>query len=451
MILALLSPVELALILGIILLMGLECWSAIRSRSWVQVYRPTLFVSVVLAFYVLVGPLRAILSVGEVANFVGTSGTTFRGLDHRSLLIWGWLGALVFYASLLSGFYLFQPVCLPHRLMLKADLAKIRRWGSLLCWAGVAMYSLSNGGRILFLLNPFNPGQFNQSVFGFSGFNLGVLTNYFNLAINLLIPGIVIQFAVWLRQRKGMLEIFLWLVLAILLYLSEAFRYRILLLVIPIMLLWLFYNRRRPMLVLLLVFMVGFVSLNGLIGYARTQVRGLDVQKLAVASPLEVIISSFEEAGAFFTTSAVIHAVPAEHPFIGFEPLVTAALQPLPRKYFSWKPSGEYPSKLPDQIYSETWGGYKTHAAFLSYAEYYLMFGWYSLVTIGIISGVVLRRLWKWFLWRQYEPLAQSIYLLNASFIYVLVSRGYFAQTLTLYCFTVIPTFFVYLKLSHRS
>ena len=63
MILALLSPVELALILGIILLMGLECWSAIRSRSWVQVYRPTLFVSVVLAFYVLVGPLRAILSV----------------------------------------------------------------------------------------------------------------------------------------------------------------------------------------------------------------------------------------------------------------------------------------------------------------------------------------------------------------------------------------------------
>ena len=205
------------------------------------------------------------------------------------------------------------------------------------------------------------------------------------------------------------------------------------------------------MLVLLLVFMVAFVSLNGVIGFARTQIRGLDVQKLAVASPLEIIVSSFEEAGAFFTTSAVIHDVPMRHSFIGLEPVITAALHPLPRQYFPWKPKGEYPSKLPDQIYSETWGGFKTHAAFLAYAEYYLMFGWYSLILVSVALGVFLKRLWKWFLWRQYEPLAQSVYLLNASYLYVFISRGYFAQSLTLYCFTVIPAYLVYLKLSHRS
>ena len=51
------SPIELAVILGLIGLMGLESLIALRSRSWVQVYRPTLFVAVVLAFYALVGPL----------------------------------------------------------------------------------------------------------------------------------------------------------------------------------------------------------------------------------------------------------------------------------------------------------------------------------------------------------------------------------------------------------
>ena len=93
-----LSPLECLLIFGTISLMSFECWVAIRSRSWVQVYRPTLFVAVVLAFYALVGPLRAILATGEVANFVGTSGTIFRGLDHREMLIWGWLGAFFFMA-----------------------------------------------------------------------------------------------------------------------------------------------------------------------------------------------------------------------------------------------------------------------------------------------------------------------------------------------------------------
>ena len=56
------------------------------------------------------------------------------------------------------------------------------------------------------------------------------------------------------------------------------------------------------------------------------------------------------------------------------------------------------------------------------YAEYYIIGGWLSLVSISIFLGVLLRRLWTWFLWRQYEPLAQSFYLLNATYLYVVVS-----------------------------
>ena len=445
-----LSPLECLLIVGIIALMGFECWVAIRSRSWVQVYRPTLFVAVVLAFYALLGPLRAILATGEMANFVGTSGTIFRGLDHRDLLVWGWLGAFLFYGSVLAGFYLFSPQCRPRRLIVQADLRRTRRWGELLCFLGLGMYFLANGGKVFFLLNPFAPDQFGQSIGGFSGLNLGFASNYFLLSINFLIPGILIQFAVWLRSRRGLWVVMLWLLISLSIYLSEAFRYRILFLFIPMLLLWLFYYKRRPMLIMLLIFMIGFVSLNGFIGLARTQVRGLDVSKVIDSSPLQIVTSSFEEAGAFFATSAVIESVPRQYQFLKLEPLYTAILQPFPRALFSFKPDGQYPSALPDAIYSETWGGHKTHSSFLAYAEYYLMFGWPSLIIFSLLLGLLLRRLWTWFLHRQYEPLAQAIYLLNASYLYVVVSRGYLAQIIVLYFFTVLPTFLVYRKLSER-
>ena len=201
---------ELLVVSSLIVLMGWECLIAIRSRSWVQIYRPTLFVAVVLAFYALVGPLRAILSTGEVANFVGTSGTIFRGLDHRPYLFWGWLGALFFYGFLLLGFHTHIPKSKPSRRMVKTDLNRIRRWGISLCWIGLLMYSVVNGGKVLYLLNPLAPHKFSQSFLGFDGFDLGFASSYFALAINFLIPGILIQFSVWLRQRKNLWVICTW-------------------------------------------------------------------------------------------------------------------------------------------------------------------------------------------------------------------------------------------------
>ena len=312
------------------------------------------------------------------------------------------------------------------------------------------MYFALHGLKIFYFLNPFDPTRFDKEIWGFSGFQLGFASNYFSLAINFLIPGILIQYAVWLRQRKHLYVVLAWLAVATLIYLSEAFRYRILFLYIPILLLWLFYNKRRPMLIMLLAFMIGFVSLNGLIGLARTQIRGLDVTKVSQISAFQVITSSFEEAGTFFVSSAVIESVPRKIEFLGFKPLYTAVLQPLPRLLFPGKPAGKYASEIPDEIYAVSWNGWKTHAAFLSYAEYYLMFGWSSLVAVSFCIGLALKRLWNWFLFRQYEPLAQAVYLLNASFLYVLISRGYFAQIVVLYAFTVLPSYLIYRKMSER-
>ena len=440
-----LSLSEFLVVMGLAALMALECCLAIRSRSWVQIYRPTLFIAVILAFYALVGPIRAVLSAGEAANFVGTSGTIYRELEHRPFLLWGWVGALVFYASVLAGFYLLPCKMQPKYLINGLGLNRIRAWGLLLCWIGIGMYALVHGPHLFVLLNPLAPQSADVSWFGFSGLDVGPFHNYFLLSINLLIPGIVLQFAVWLRQRKNLWVVLAWFVVASLIYLSEAFRYRILLLLIPMLLLWFFYNKRRPMLVAMLIFMVSFLSFNGLVGVARTHLRGLDLDQAAGYTPQQLIKASFEEAGVFFTTSAVIQAVPNRFPFIGFEPIATTLVHPIPRQIYPGKPAGNYSKRYTDPIYDLN---HFTGVAILGYAEYYLMFGWFSVVAASFIVGVLLRRLWTWFLWRQYEPLAQSIYLLNASYLYVVVSRGYLPQIVMLYAFSILPLFCIYWGLS---
>ena len=431
---------ELFVLAGIIGLIGLECWLALKARSWIEVYRPTLFVAVVLAFYALVGPIRAIFSSGEPMNFIGTSGTIYRHLDHRPFLFWGWLGAFAFYGFLLLGFYAFRYRLTPGSRIAKTNLNKINRLGQGLCWIGLVPYSLVNGGYLLNRLNPFANGL-NAPFMGWNGLDVAPFDNYFYLAINLLIPGIVIQFAVWLRRRKSLWVVLCWLAIALPIFLSEAFRYRLLLLVFPLILLWFFYCKRRPMLVMLLISMTQFIGLSGTITVARTTMRGLDVDQILSRSPAEIFTASFEEAGVFFTTSAVIKKFPSQFDFIGFEPVVTAILQPVPRSLLKSKPSGSYSRDIPDEIYNL---GYKTHAVFLGYGEYYIMFGWPSLVAMSFFLGASLRYLWTWFLWHQYEPLAQCVYLLNSSYLYVVVSRGYLSQVIMLYCFTVFPAVMLY-------
>ena len=64
------SASEVLVISSIVVLMALECIGSARSKSWIEVYKPSLFVTIILAFYALFGPLRAVFSSGESPNFV---------------------------------------------------------------------------------------------------------------------------------------------------------------------------------------------------------------------------------------------------------------------------------------------------------------------------------------------------------------------------------------------
>lgn len=437
--LAALNPTELLLVAALVALMGAEVAQGLRTRSWTGLYRPTLFVAAILLYYVVIGPIRA-LGIPD--------GTVYRGLEHRGLLIWGWAGALVSYASLLFGFYAAYPRRPPRRLILSAEPERLHRLGLRLCQVGLVMFTLVTGSRVLALINPFAARELTDGGFGEQLADVGALANYFNYAVNLLIPGLCLMMAAWLRQRRHGTALLLWLLAAVGIYVSLGFRYRLVLLVIPLILLWFMARRRRPSLRWLALFVAGFILLNGIIGLTRSYGRGLDLERIEGLQTGELFDAGFGEAAVFFTTAGVIEQAATDVPyFVGIEPLVNTLFFPIPRTLFPGKPRGDY-----NFIHHFLLYGRKHYrgAAFLNYAEYYIMYGWWSVVALSALLGHLLRRLWVWFLWRQDEPLAQVIYLLTASYLYVVISRGYLAQVVMLFSFTVLPLFLLYRHYARR-
>ena len=145
--------------------------------------------------------------------------------------------------------------------------------------------------------------------------------NYFNLLGDLFIPGVLLQFCVWLRVREHTFRMLFWFVVSTLIFLNQAFRYKLLLLFAPVFLLWLFYLKRRPKLAVATIIMVLSIALSGIVSVWRLNSRGSNIS-LNDLTPIEIFLSSFEEAGVFFTTSAAISKVPEKYSYVGLAPVL---------------------------------------------------------------------------------------------------------------------------------
>ena len=83
-------------------------------------------------------------------------------------------------------------------------------------------------------------------------------------------------------------------------------------------------------------------------------------------------------------------------------------------------------------------------AAYLNFGEYYIMFGWFGIFIFNFILGFLFKRLWSWIKLHKEEPLALLLYVLNVSFIFMIISRGYLPQQFHLYMFTIFPLNAIY-------
>ena len=393
-----LSFTESMLVAGLVGLFCFELYQGIRSKNWFSIYRPTLFLAGFLGFYAIAGPLRSI----------AVDGAIYRGVDHRSLLIWGWIGALIFYLSFLLGFYFF-PTRIKYAQKNFWKIKKLHLWGLRLCQIGFISYSLVVG--IFFILTLINP-IFNelQQLTGNAGriINFGVFNNYFAYAVNLLIPGNCLMLMALFRGSKQTLTTILWFTVSLGLYTSLGFRYRLVLLIVPAIIVWFMAKKRRPSLIFMSIFLSGFLLLNGLIGMARLYSEGISLARLeSQREKISFLDSAFIESSVFLTTSAVIEQTPVVTPHIGLEPVINALLFPIPRQLVNFKPDGNYQQNAVKTVYGTIPG---SGAAFLCFGEYFLMAGWPSVIFISFLMGCIFKKVWNWFISHHNDPFAQCIY-----------------------------------------
>lgn len=433
-----LTVLEAFLVGGLISLIGWEAIRAWSSRQWVSLFRPTLILAVILFYYCLLGPFWMLMQ-----------GNWFdRGQNLRDAMVWAWGGAFVFYLSVLVGFHelptpLFRryliPVIMPERL---------HRLGSMLCWLGLGMFSLVSGVQVLALLNPLAAATLLDGGLGDTGVDVGAVANYFTYAVNFMIPGIILLWVSWIVQRRHGSSLIIWTLVAAGIYTSLGFRYRLVLLVAPFVLLWYIARRRRPKVATVVLASVAMIVVSGVIGLTREYGRGLDASALEGITTEEVVEAGLGESHVFLTTGGVMRITPERYPHVGAAPLIATLLFPIPRALYPEKPQAEYLVNATETLYGSR--GFASGSAILNFGEYYLIAGWPSLIAMSLLLGWLMRCLWNWFLVRQNEPFAQVLYVLSASYLFMVVSRGYLPQVVMLFVFSVAPLYWLYGRLARH-
>ncbi len=427
-----LGGTELLLVGGLIAAFVTEIARAYGSRSWLQLYRPTVFLAAILTYYCLLSPLRA-LALGEWVE---------RGQNLRGAMVYGWGGALVFYLSVLVGFHECPTPRFDRRFILQPEPERLHRLGRSFCLLAMGLYALSAGTALLAQLNPLTVRD--AVVEGGTGLELGAFASYIGYGVNLLIPGVLLLFTSWVISRRHGIQVLGWGLATAGLFTTLGFRWRLVVLVLPMVLLWYLVRGRRPRIRVLVAFgAAGILLVAGALGIGRDYGRGIDVEAVRGSSLEELIESGLVEGrSVFFTTGGVIQRVPERAPFVGPAPFLSVLQIPIPRTFLPEKDTIAYLRNSIQPVFGDP--AFSVGAAVMNYGEYYLVAGWPSLVALSLLFGWLLRCLWNWFLLRCREPFAQVIYLLCACFLYVVVSRGYLAQIAYLSAFTLLPLFLVY-------
>jgi hypothetical protein len=419
-------------LISLLLLFVLDLNRIAQSRDRLGWLQPLPFVMAFLGYYIVIGPLDRLIS-GD---------WTDRGRDFRYALSYALAGATLFYGAVSLGFHQLRSWKPLRRFSTPQAEACTSLLGQRLCWIGLAAYGLVSGPRLLVQLNPFGAREAVLTASG--GIDLGAFINYANNSLNLLIPGVLLLFVSWLRQRRTPGPLILWTLVSVSLFTTLGFRYRLVTLAVPMAVLWFLASGKRPSLILLSLGGLGLFLVSGVIGLTRAYGLGLDLTSLQGLTFGEIFRSGFQETHVFLITGAVIENSPGTNPFVGLQPLISTLLIPIPRAFLAEKTTADYVFKATQSLFPVGSEHFASGAAFLNVAEYYLMGGWISLLAMGVAIGGLLRCLWNWFTVRRTESLAQVAYVCAVGYLCVVISRGYLAQVVTLFVFGVAPLFALY-------
>ena len=237
--------------------------------------------------------------------------------------------------------------------------------------------------------------------------------------------------------------------ISIAIYTSLGHRWRIVVLLLSQILLWFFVRGKRPSITVLSISLVILLVFSTIVEQTRSYGAGLSLSKVSRLSSEDLLQNRLQESNVFLVTGGLIASLPDNNEYVGFAPIISTALFPIPSAFWPEKNSFFYLSNSISNLFRNSLFG--IGQAVLNYAEYYLMFGWPSLVIAGFLSGFLLRTLWNWFSIRRYETIAQVTYIATCAFLYMWISRGYLPQFILTLSFGSLPLFWYYYKHSRPA
>jgi len=388
----------------------------------------------------LVGP---IITSGQQDGSI-----SYRGVDHREFYEIGLIGALLTYLSFQLGFN-FKKYFKKEKFGINKlkgyqlgtkDYLFIHKWGERIILFSLFLQFINYGTSLLSrALNLYTLAEISSG-----GGGGGFASSWISSTVNFLIVGIVLLFICLLNGIKERTKFVFYLLTTISLYVSLGFRYRLFLLLLPLILIYFFYKKIKPDITLLLSLILSTLLIFGFIQISRNYGTGLNYElfsrKYSVTeqSVLEFVLKSATfDTNVFHTSAAIIYKTPEEINYSGIKPIINTLTLPIPRILWQNKPKGEYLITAYRTIYDGfLW---EVGAANLGFAEYYLAGGWIALITINFFLGLYFKKLWNEFLLNFNDPIAQIKYSLYLSFMFIVFTRGYLLQLTFLYFTIFIP------------
>ncbi|MDH5381802.1 MAG: oligosaccharide repeat unit polymerase [Cyclobacteriaceae bacterium] len=402
-----------------------------RSKDPVQLYSPVSVLCLLFLYYTIVGPTVLI-----------TNGLAFyKSVDHRPVLFNGLLLSSIAFISFIVGY---------QKWFRKKwsdtgnnDFSLSVRFSKYLFFVIFISVVLTTS-LLGITVNLFT----TQSDYLNSVIYNGVFKNYIHHLMDALIGVILLFLLSYLVSKKNLYWLVFAFLFAVIVFITDAFRWRIVILGLSFALTYLIYHRKRINLFLSSGIFVAIIVFFGVIEFTRNYGRGLDTEQLNTYSPYQYFLGGFYESSVFFATGLLVEKVPNEVGFIGFEPLIQTLLFPVPRAVWPEKSNGSYISIYQDLYPSKALG---KGVAVLGFGEYYLAFGYPGVILGCFILGVLFGNLWAWFKINIRNPIAIAIYAISTSFLYMIISRGYLPQVVMLFFFTVGPVLIFYFVIKSKK
>lgn len=423
---------EIALVAGLLVLIGGAFVTAYRSPDKTLFWNPLTLFATLFAYYFVFGPLVAL----------ATHNTILYGFDLRDMMWKAWLAGLLGLGSIYLGFAIrvrrFHVRLVPNfgpELRKKFRKPLIILFG--LGFVGFLYDAYVSGHSLAELLLPWHSGEGLEST---GTERQGVAAgSYLFLMINVFIPAMCLLAA--LLAEKNKIKSFLLVGLPALqvafFYTSVGFRHRIVILILSLTATFYLMRRSRPSPGTLGLGSLGIVLLSGLVVLTRSYGQGLDLTKIASLSLTDIFLGGFADAGTFFTMGLVIDSFPSTVPYVGLDPFWIAATIPIPRELWPGKP---YPVFLE---YFEYITGTRGQAVPVT-GEHYMMAGWFGIVIGGMILGMIYRCFWEFYRANPRNPVVVAMYAVSWALVFPVVNRGYLAQTLMEFFFDFLPLVVLY-------